>query len=37
MHELETTWSMDDVARASALLEMKSDIMDVLTPKPKRR
>jgi ABC-type uncharacterized transport system substrate-binding protein len=33
--ELETTWSMDDVDRASALLEMKQDIMEVMMPKVK--
>ena len=33
--ELETTWSLDDVLRAAALLEAKADIAADLTPKGK--
>jgi ABC-type uncharacterized transport system substrate-binding protein len=28
LSELETNWSLDDVARANALLDMKSDIRE---------
>ena len=31
--ELETTWSMDDVDRANALLAMKQDVMTAMIPK----
>jgi hypothetical protein len=28
LHELETVWSLDDVARANALLDMNADIKE---------
>lgn len=33
LHELETTWSLDDVLRASALLEARADMEAELTRK----
>jgi len=34
LHELETTWSLDDLVRACAYLDMRDCVERVLTTKP---
>jgi len=36
LQELETIWTLDDVYRANALLDMRSDIETVITEKERK-
>lgn len=35
LNELHTTWSLDDVLKANALLDMRSDLESISIPKAK--